>query len=334
MCSRCLAFRKGRPLGAEAGYELSFAQFELPVLEAEASEIHIHREYPLQAVEQGELLAVEGFDFLHVFNLSSGMLQSMSRNGVKMLQSAAKFNIWRAPIDNDMNIKEKWQDAGFDRAVLKTYGCEWVQREDGCVEVESTFSLGAVSKFSILHGKAIWRVEATGQISLKLEVKTGDKLPYLPRFGLQLTLPQGMEEVEYAGYGPHESYIDKRQSVRQGRFLTTVDGMFENYVMPQENGSRYGTEWAIVSNEQGMGLQFSASERFSFSASHFTPEDLATAAHTWELVGRKETIVHLDYKMSGVGSNSCGPELAEAYRLNDNEFEFELKLMPVFKEDE
>ena len=115
-----------------------------------------------------------------------------------------------------------------------------------------------------------------------------------------------------------------------------MDEMFENYVRPQENGSRYGTEWAIVSNEQGMGIRFASPERFSFNASHYTPDDLAKSAHTYELakVKRKETIVHLDYKMSGVGSNSCGPELAEAYRLNEKEIHFEIHLAPVFKEDE
>ena len=37
----------------------------------------------------------------------------------------------------------------------------------------------------------------------------------------------------------------------------------------------------------------------------------------------KHTIVNLDYKMSGVGSNSCGPELLTKYQFNDKEFEYE-----------
>lgn len=326
--------QKQETLWAEAGYELSFAQFELPVSLTSGTESPSRPVYPLQVEEKGALLQVEGFDFRHVFNLSGGMLESMSRNGIPLLQAPAKFNIWRAPIDNDMNIKEKWQDVGFDRAVMKTYSSTWVQLEDGAVEIQSQFSLSAVSKFMVLRGTAQWRMGTSGEISLSLQVEKNDTLPYLPRFGLQLVLPQGMEEVEYAGFGPHESYIDKRRSVRQGRYRTTVNSMFENYVMPQENGSRYGTEWAIVSNEQGMGLRFTATEAFSFNASHFTPEDLTAAAHTWELAARKETIVHLDYKMSGTGSNSCGPELAEAYRLNDTAFTFGLTLSPVFREDE
>lgn len=327
---------KEETVWAEAGHEITFEQFEWKADKQSEPEKAAKRMSPIQVKQTGHLLTVEGFDFRHVFDLRDGAVHQISKHGVDMLDAPSGFSIWRAPTDNDMHVKEKWLDEGYDRAVMKVYQCDWEQTGDHEVEIRSRFSLGAVSRFTILGGEACWKVNGSGEIVLQLHVKIGEErpFPFLPRFGLRLTMPQGMEEVEYAGFGPHESYIDKRQSVRKGKFLTTVDEMFENYIMPQENGARYGTEWAIVSNEQGMGLQFSASEGFSFNASHFTPEDLTKAAHSWELAKRKETIVHLDYRMSGVGSNSCGPELAEPYRLNDKEFRFELRLMPVFKEDE
>ena len=100
--------------------------------------------------------------------------------------------------------------------------------------------------------------------------------------------------------------------------------------MPQENGSHYATEWALVSNLLGMGLLFIGIDDFSFNASHFTPEDLTNAQHNYELKTRKETIVHVDYKMSGVGSASCGPELLEKYRLSDSKIHYRLRIKPVF----
>lgn len=147
-------------------------------------------------------------------------------------------------------------------------------------------------------------------------------------------MPEGTEEIEYYGYGPHESYIDKRASVRKGKYLLSVDDMFENYVMPQETGSRYGTDWAIASTVQGMGLKFAAAQPFSFQALHYTAEDLTAAKHTYELKRRPETIVSLDYQMSGAGSGSCGPQLAEPYRFAEKSFDFELSIQPVFKEEE
>ena len=39
-----------------------------------------------------------------------------------------------------------------------------------------------------------------------------------------------------------------------------------------------------------------------------------------------KTVLNIDYKMSGVGSNSCGPKLIEKYQFNEKEFEFEFIL--------
>lgn len=333
---------KEETLWAAAGHEISFEQLEWtsggPAANEDEQVSPAKPALPLQAAESGRWLTIEGFEFRYQFDLERGTVRRISRNGVTMLDEPSSFSVWRAPIDNDMFVQRKWLDEGYDRASMKTYSCEWGVADDGGIEISSRFSMGAASKEAILTGDLRWKVTVTGELRLQVNVKVQQELPYpyLPRFGLRLTLPRGMEEVEYSGFGPHESYIDKRQSVKRGRFLTTVDEMFEPYIMPQENGSRYGTEWAVVSNSQGMGLRFAASKPFSFNASHYSPEDLTEAKHDWELAKKKrqETIVHVDYKMSGVGSNSCGPELAEAYRLSEKEFRFEIDIVPVFKEDE
>jgi beta-galactosidase len=317
---------------AEAGHEICFGQFELPVYRLQ--ERTAQKIPAIHLNKSGHQLSIEGFDFKHVFDMYDGLFIKITKHGMDMIDAPVKFNIWRAPTDNDRKIKHSWMEEGYDRASMHVYGSEITNQTETSVEIAVKFSLGGYIKIPILHGTALWKVDGTGEISLKVNIAVREGLVFLPRFGLQLTMPQGTEEVEYFGLGPHESYIDKRQSVKKGKYLLTVDEMFENYIMPQENGSRYGTEWAIVSNEQGMGMKFSGSDDFSINAAHYTPEDLTLAAHDYELVRRKETIVHLDYKISGVGSNSCGPELLVPYRLDEKEFKFELRLKPVFKEDE
>ena len=88
-----------------------------------------------------------------------------------------------------------------------------------------------------------------------------------------------------------------------------------------------------VTNLLGMGLLFIGMDDFSFNVSHYTPEDITAAMHPFELKRRDETIVNIDYMMSGVGSNSCGPELLEKYRLDRKDIRFKLRIKPVFKED-
>lgn len=318
---------------ADAGYEVAFAQYELhkgaPVVPA------TRRSSLLEAKECDGRLTISGLDFRYTFDLSQGMLASMMRHGVDMLDKPARFQLWRAPTDNDRGVRKSWEEYGFDRASMKVYRCEWNRTgAEEEVEVCVRFSLGGYTRAPLLHGEAIWRVDRSGTIGLRtdLEVKSG--LPFLPRFGLELWMAKGNEEVEYSGFGPHESYIDKRRSVKRGVYRTTVDGMFEPYIRPQENGSRYETEWAVVANALGMGLRLSSPDGFSFQASHYDAHDLTKAAHTNELKPRPQTIVNADYKMSGIGSNSCGPELLEAYRFDEKKFSFALNLEPIFREDE
>ncbi|WP_256757896.1 glycoside hydrolase family 2 TIM barrel-domain containing protein [Cohnella sp. WQ 127256] len=322
---------------SEAGHEITFQQFEFE-LQASSEEAKLAAKsmaMPAIRVRQsGADLILEGSGYRHTFDLNGGTFRSISKHEVEMLAAPARFAIWRAPTDNDMYAKKQWIDEGYDHIEMKVYKCAWKRIDDGQVDITVRFSLGSYIRRPILSGEAIWRVDGTGQITLMVNAQVREGLVYLPRFGLQLTMPQGNEEIEYFGYGPHESYIDKRQSVKKGHYLFTVDEMFESYIMPQENGSRYGTEWAIASNLLGMGLRFEGEQPFSLNASHYSAEDLERASHNHLLKKSKMTILHLDYRMSGVGSNSCGPALAEKYQLQEKSISFVMKIKPVFKEDE
>ena len=228
------------------------------------------------------------------------------------------FNVWRAPTDNDRNIKNKWFEEGYDRLNTHIYSVSVLSEDEKHISICSDFSLGGYIKKPVIHAKSIWTVYGNGEIKLETNAKVGEGLTFLPRFGLQLCMPKGNELVEYFGFGPYESYIDKRRSTRKSKFEANVDDLHENYLMPQENGSHYSTEWATVSNRFGMGLLFIGMDDFSLNVSHYTPHDLTAANHPHELKRREETIVNIDYALSGIGSNSCGPELLPAYRLSRN----------------
>ena len=52
--------------------------------------------------------------------------------------------------------------------------------------------------------------------------------------------------------------------------------------------------------------------------------------HNYELVPERETTVIIDYKNAGIGSGSCGPQLDEIYRVNDDTIDFSFFFKPVF----
>lgn len=70
-----------------------------------------------------------------------------------------------------------------------------------------------------------------------------------------------------------------------------------------------------------------APEPFAFNVSYYTQEELTEKAHNFELEKSGNTVVCLDYAQNGIGSNSCGPELRKEYRLDQETFTFEMKLL-------
>ena len=54
----------------------------------------------------------------------------------------------------------------------------------------------------------------------------------------------------------------------------------------------------------------------------YTDEELMTAKHNFELPPPDKTVISVDYRQSGVGSNSCGPALKKSARFDEDCFRF------------
>jgi len=285
--------------------------------------------------EHSNQLHIQGASFHHVFDMISGTFVQMSTNGRNLLAAPLTFDIWRAPTDNDRNVQWAWRNAGFDRAAVHVYTASYEKNESSCV-IKTSYAIGGYTVQPALRGDATWTIEASGRVTLSTSAKLTEnnsldhaQLP-LPRFGLKFVMPKDTERVSYFGYGPNENYVDMRHSAWKGYFETTIDNMFVDYEMPQENGARYGVDYALITDARGFGLVFEAGVKaFSLNASHYTSQDLDKAKHSHELVKRDETIVYIDYKNNGIGSNSCGPALRKMYRFDEKEFTFDVAFAPI-----
>ena len=56
--------------------------------------------------------------------------------------------------------------------------------------------------------------DGIGEITLENSVLVEKQLPYLPRIGLELSLPAAFEQFTWYGRGPHETYCDRWTSGR------------------------------------------------------------------------------------------------------------------------
>lgn len=260
-----------------------------------------------------EEFVIAGKGFRYVFDRFLGTFSSLERDGIRVLEKPVSYNIWRAPMDNDRNIRLEWEKAGYDRVQTKVLDTGIEQNEDEVI-IRSEFRLGASWVQWIFRGVTTWTVNCDGTIFVETEGKRNMELPFLPRFGLRIFLPETFCQAEYFGYGPYESYPDKHQSSWLSRFSSSVEALHEDYLRPQENGSHWNCSFVELREENGRRIRAEGSG-FSFNASGYTQEELAGKLHSFELEKSPYTVLCLDGYMSGSGSNSCGPELSGEYRV-------------------
>lgn len=284
---------------------------------------------PITREEKGAFVFLKGADFTYTFDRRTGLFSQLCFGGKNYFDWPMELNIWRAPTDNDMYLKKEWKRAKYDKALVRVY--ETILKKAGSsIEISCQMSLQATSIQRFLDVEAVWRVDVSGGIEATFHVKKNPEFPVLPRFGLRLFLRRRFDQVSYYGMGPYESYQDKHRASSHGLYHAPVNRMHEDYIKPQENGSHMDCDYVILSDDKRSFAAVSE-HKFSFNASIYTQEELEQKAHHYELEPLGSTIVCLDYKQNGIGSNSCGPEVLKKYRFDEEDFTFCIKLVPFLE---
>lgn len=270
-------------------------------------------------------LIIEGSTFKYVYSKLKGVFEQLVADGKELLERPMEVNIWRAPTDNDMYIKLEWMKALYDRAEARAYTTEYVQNAEA-VEIHTAMSVGAVTVQRILSIDAVWKINNAGQISVKMDIAKNEEFPELPRFGLRMFIPAELNQVTYFGLGPEESYEDKRRAASHGKYCQSVSELHEDYIRPQENGSHADCDYVMIEGN-GFSVKAFNDTTFSFNVSEYTQEELTEKKHNYELVPCGSTVLNLDFRQNGIGSNSCGPRPQEKYRLDEAQFTYTMNLI-------
>ena len=315
-------------LWAKAGYEIGLKQFKLKSIPTGKAALPT----TAMTVNDGERYVEIGIGSVkYVFDKAYGKLNKISCDDTELIAKPVEINLYRAYIDNDSQYyREKWYKVGMEKLGQKCRSLN-VTKSDDKVEIAVELAIGVYTFEPIFEGKVTYTFLPDSSVLVNINGKKAERMDILPRIGLQLIMPEGFESYEYFGYGPNESYIDKKRYTYVDDFTTTVTDNFEHYVRPQENSSHYGCKWAKVTNESGIGFICRAEDFDSFSsnAQHFTPQMIREAKHDYELEPMKETVFSIDYKMTGTGSGACGPDIDPKYSVNDKTFNFTFKILPT-----
>ncbi len=279
--------------------------------------------------ETDDTILCEGEDFSYLYDKRSGLFSKMNYGGNAYLSRPMELNIWRAPTDNDMYIKKEWKRAHYDQAYTRAYETTLRPTQSG-IKIESVMAVVADSVQRIMDINASWQIDTDGRIITEFRVRRNREFPSLPRFGIRLFLKPDFNQVNYYGMGPEESYQDKCRASSHGLYRAQISELHEPYIRPQENGSHTDCDYVKLLNGN-FALTAVSPRSFSFNASVFTQEELEQKAHDYELNPSGSTVLCLDYKQHGIGSNSCGPRVMDKYRFDEEEFLFCMTLIPSCK---
>ncbi len=318
---------------AEAGYEVAWAQAPVPAAAPPAASLsRVHEAVAFEECAAG--IQVHGADFTLQFDGQTGLMGPWTAQGMCLMERGPKFNFWRAPTDNDGGhrgggLQSQWRKLGLHwlQHRLESIGAERI--DASTIKVVARVVVAPPVWSRRIACRYTYTIHGSGEVLLEAQGEPiGDWPTAWPRIGVQLKLPAALDQVAWYGLGPGESYVDTCQAQRLGVWRAAVDQLFTPYIFPQENGNHVDTRWLMLTNLRGMGLMVVGRPGIDFSAHWYDTLDLDQARHLYELKKRDQITLNLDWRQTGIGTNSCGPGPWPQYELKPQAFAFAVRLRP------
>ncbi len=329
----------------DAGYAIARQQFVLQPYTFPAAEALAAADKPADeahAVKKDEQLAsltLKAGSMAVTFNKRTGWVDYIDVNDRPMLQDrySLKPEFWRAPTDNDYGANRQMQlRAWLDPAMKLTAFHEEAAGEDGCRKVTAEYDMPTVkAKLKLTY---VMSPEGRLTVTQAMSVDTAAKAkPWLPRFGMQLVMPEDFNRIEYYGRGPGENYADRNNGDFLGHYAQDVADQYWPYIRPQESGNKTDVRWWKVCDEAGHGLKFYGPAPLECSTLNYLTSDLdggpvkmAHQIHSGDLTPRPFSVVHIQGRQMGLGCiDSWGSWPLEKYLIPyaDQSFTFVIEAL-------
>lgn len=299
--------------------ELGLAEFELfaPTISSEKSADGV------KVTENEKCFTVDCGSMTYEISKYLGNIVSIKKDGCEQLKAPVALTSWRAPTDNERTVWQKWghsnvwEGENLDRIFdqMTEISC------DGNKIITKGF-LSGIGRMPFLSYSIEYSFFTDGSMKVLLDGKVRENCMWLPRLGFEFKLSNDNNKFKYFGRGPYENYCDMMLHTTTGWYESDTDKEYFNYSMPQEHGNHSNCRVLEIKNS----LTFTANDKFEINVSNYDSGAITNAKHIDELIKNGCTNVRIDYKNSGIGSNSCGPVLLEKYRLSEKEIKFEFYL--------
>ncbi|MDR2533425.1 MAG: DUF4981 domain-containing protein [Tannerellaceae bacterium] len=352
------ALLKQAGLWAPAGHEVAWEQLELPWRKPSET-VAANNAPPVSLADEGGHITVAGKGFIYTFCKARGLLLSILLDGEEALLSSPTLNVWRAPLANEQDawnsrtvyspsrlpgygqqVAAEFYAAGLDKLTRIPISVEAFERNGKAHIKVRNLTMTGDNEWSNrdLYIRGIryngfeemydYTISGDGNLRLSHTIIPAGQMPlWLPRIGLTMTLDKRFANVEWYGRGPQENYPDRKTGYPVGIYRSTVDSMYEPYLIPQDHGLRTDNRRLQLIDLTGRGLVFTSTDLFNFSISPFSTDNLTKATYTYQLRKQDGITLNIDYATSGTGCTARS--IFPAYRVYPQEIcrVLELKLI-------
>ena len=300
---------------AKKGHEISFAQEVVKTPEIETEKTITKAE-----IVYGDFcIGVHSENFSMQFDKREGGVSSLIYDGTEYITRAPKISFFRAYTDNDAGAGYPYENAQWQIAgkCAKLLGFETKENADS-LEVTFRFLAPTVTSFEY---KVTYIAYFDGRLGVKAEYDGVKGLSDMPVFAMDFKMKKQYDKFTFYGMGPDENYIDRNNGARLGVYTLTALENFTKYLNPQECGNRTGVRYVNVYEENGAGLNFTATKQpFEMSVLPYNAYELDNAMHRDELPDPTYTWVRIAAKQMGVGGDdSWGAPVHQEFKISSEE---------------
>ncbi|WP_052334281.1 glycoside hydrolase family 2 TIM barrel-domain containing protein [Pedobacter sp. V48] len=327
-------------LWAKKGFELISQQFEI------TGPVRVSKEMvkggSLTLNESPGNIQVKGDDFRLEFDKLKGTFIKIEQSGINILTEAGgpMLQLWRSPhIDDDVT----WGYAkGWDKYGLRTI--TWVTDEvksakvsPNAIEIKANLTGAGKEGFKV-HHKVTYTITADGVINAANDISfESDPKLVLGRIGVRLLLDKSLEQFDYLGRGPLETYNNRKGGFDIAHYHSKVSDQLTPYEKPMESGNHEDVRWANLATAKGLGIHIThVDSLLQIAAVPYTDEETEPVEYKMDLPESKHTALFINHKTLGIASR--GPVL-EPFLVyaRPTTFNYQLRLhknlTPVDKND-
>jgi beta-galactosidase/beta-glucuronidase len=277
--------------------------------------------------DNSKTLVVHGEKFNITIDKKTVRIVEWNSEDNKIIAKGPKANFWRAPTSNDKgtgNVDPRftwhatqWKKSGLDSLQLENSEISFEHKGNNILVTTQ----GKLRKNKTKIDFTItYEITPAGEVKISNSIKSNKKISF-PKIGNVLELPKDYKKITWLGKGPNENYTDRSYGSNFGLYSKTIDDMYYPYIKPQENGNRSGVRKAILTTEEGNGIEIMGNN-MNISVTRYSLENLTNSDHTYDLKTTDTVWLNIDYKQNALGSESFMYNYLDKYILKGKKFEY------------